>query len=134
MNKNIKNIIIIVVIVICGGVGYLLLFGNSKDSNSNSSLIISDSSISAQTVDAQISSDTAFLSTLLGLSNIKIDSQLFFSKSFNSLEDNTVEIVNDGRIGRPNPFAPFEDAASLDSTTSLPPTINTNTSSVNNNQ
>lgn len=125
MNKYIKDIIIIVIIVVGGGVGYLLLFGNSKDTNSNSSLSISDSSLSSSNVDAQISEDTAFLSTLLGLSNIKIDPQLFLNKTFSSLSDNTVEIVNNGVIGRTNPFAPLEgpetNIVTEDTGTLLPP-------------
>ncbi len=116
MSKNIKNIIITIVIVVGGGVGYLLLFGNSKDQNSNSSLSIYDSSIPSENIDTQISDDTAFLSTLLGLSEIKIDSQLFLNPTFNSLEDNTVEIVNSGVIGRENPFAPL-DGPEINTTT-----------------
>lgn len=123
MSKNIKNIIITIVIVVGGGVGYLLLFGNSKDQNNNSSLSIYDSSIPSENIDTQISDDTAFLSTLLGLSEIKIDSQLFLNQTFNSLEDNTVEIVNNGVIGRENPFAPLDGPeinTTTDSTVSLP--------------
>lgn len=124
MNKNIKNIIIVAIIVVGGGVGYLMLFGGSS-SDSNSSLSVS-SGISSENIDSQIANDTAFLATLLGLSGIKIDSQLFFSKTFSSLSDNTVEIVNNGTIGRENPFAPLdEDTTSVDpntdTITNIPP-------------
>lgn len=125
MNKNIKNIIIVVIIVVGGGIGYLMLFGGSSNNN-NSSLSVSSSSISSENIDSQIANDTAFLSTLLGLSGIKIDSQLFFSKTFSSLSDNTVEIVNNGTIGRDNPFAPLDNDTTIvdtksDTTTNIPP-------------
>jgi hypothetical protein len=54
----------------------------------------------------KISSDTAFLETLVSLNKIKVDPAIFTDESFKALKDNTVEIkpVVAGRI---NPFAPI---------------------------
>lgn len=55
----------------------------------------------------KISSDISFLTTLVSLKKIKIDTTLFTNKSFNALENNAVKIepVIPGRI---NPFAPID--------------------------
>jgi len=55
----------------------------------------------------KINSDTAFLSTLVSLKAIKIDTTIFESDSFKKLQNNSVKIepVLPGRI---NPFAPIE--------------------------
>lgn len=55
----------------------------------------------------KISSDISFLSTLISLKKIKIDTTLFTNISFNALQNNAVKIeqVTAGRI---NPFAPIE--------------------------
>jgi hypothetical protein len=60
---------------------------------------LSDSSVD------KISSDIAFLTTLVSLKRIKIDTKLFSNQSFNALENNSVKIepVKPGRV---NPFAP----------------------------
>ena len=55
----------------------------------------------------KISSDISFLTTLVSLKKIKIDTSLFTNKSFNALQNNAVKIepVIAGRI---NPFAPID--------------------------
>lgn len=54
----------------------------------------------------KISSDISFLTTLVTLKKIKIDTSIFQNNSFNKLENNSVKIeqVTPGRI---NPFAPI---------------------------
>jgi len=54
----------------------------------------------------KISSDISFLTTLVSLKRITIDTSIFSDKSFNSLKNNAVKI---DRIepGRSNPFAPI---------------------------
>ncbi len=104
----IKKIIIIAVIAIALGVAYQYFFSVDKKPVGSLSSSMGASARSIDAIDAQIASDTAFLSTLLGLSNITIDPTLFSSKSFSSLKDNNVPIVDDGIVGRPNPFAPID--------------------------
>lgn len=69
----------------------------------------SDSLASIQSSGAQenkISSDVSFLTTLVSLKNIKIDTTLFTNKSFNVLKDNAVKL-EPVVAGRANPFAPI---------------------------
>ncbi|MFA6251143.1 MAG: hypothetical protein WC603_00750 [Candidatus Paceibacterota bacterium] len=56
---------------------------------------------------SDITSDISFLSTLVALKTISIDTTLFSNKSFNLLIDNTVKI-EPVVPGRPNPFAPVD--------------------------
>ena len=74
-------------------------FGSSLTSSSG---VISDNSSSLEK--DKISADIAFLTTLVSLKKIKIDTSLFTNKSFNKLQNNMVKIeqVTPGRI---NPFA-----------------------------
>lgn len=54
----------------------------------------------------KISEDISFLTSLVALKQIKIDTTLFSDKSFNKLENNTVKI-EPVQAGRVNPFAPM---------------------------
>lgn len=54
----------------------------------------------------KISSDISFLTTLVTLKNIKIDTDFFNSKSFKVLKNNAVTI-QPTKPGRPNPFEPI---------------------------
>jgi hypothetical protein len=60
--------------------------------------------------------DTEFLSTLLNISKIKVDSTIFASPAFNSLADNNVPIRNEEVVGRTNPFAPLEGSQNIPNT------------------
>lgn len=75
-------------------------FGSSLASSASTDLAQMNTS-----GDSTISSDISFLTTLVSLKNIKIDTSLFSTKSFTTLKDNSVKIekVVAGRI---NPFAP----------------------------
>jgi hypothetical protein len=48
-----------------------------------------------------------FLSLLLGVKNIRLDDSIFSDPAFFSLRDSSIELVQDGSEGRPNPFAPL---------------------------
>lgn len=48
-----------------------------------------------------------FLTLLLSVKNIKLDSSIFSDIAFNSLRDSSIVLVPDGTEGRPNPFAQF---------------------------
>lgn len=54
----------------------------------------------------KINSDISFLTTLVSLKNIRIDTSIFSNSSFNRLKDNTIEIEK-VESGRTNPFAPI---------------------------
>ena len=130
--KLIKKIIIGVVVIIALFLLYLFFFGNSSSQNTpaNGSLLISSdtsSSTPASGVDSQISSDTSFISTLLGLNTITIDPSIFSNSAYTLLKDNTVPIVGTGIVGRVNPFAPFDATTPADTSTSIPTIVPTAT-------
>lgn len=108
-----KFLIISTIALFMGGV--YLYFSNDLSSKDivpvafGSSLTSSNGSTSAEAAVSQgdkISSDVSFLSTLVGLTRIKIDTDLFANKSFNRLENNAVQIEK-VTAGRKNPFAPI---------------------------
>ncbi len=112
MKPIIKNILIGLAIISAMIGGYYLLTGNSSPV---SSLVSSTGAGSAISLTAQITEDTAFLSTLIGLSGIKIDTAMFSSQTFSSLVDNQVKInsADEGIPGRLNPFAPIDAPVTL---------------------
>lgn len=57
-------------------------------------------------IDSQVSSDVAFLTTLIGIKNIKLDTSFFNSQSFKELKDNSIR-VGQATPGRINPFSPI---------------------------
>lgn len=85
----------------------------------------------------QLAEDTAFLSQLISLTNIKVDDSLFTDKAFGLLKDNNIKL-EPVPYGRTNPFSPTE--ASIASNTFVspvktnPPTSVTSTSAVLNGQ
>lgn len=111
MNKTSNKILIIlsVAILLLGVYVYFSNDLNVQAADSDSSLVSSQSNSPVSPLNSassdQISQDTAFLSTLISLTKIKIDTSIFSSTAFNSLNDNTV-ILESGIPGRPNPFAP----------------------------
>jgi len=54
-----------------------------------------------------ISSDTAFLASLMSLKDLKIDVSLFSNKSFMALQNNSIKI-EEVTPGRKNPFSPID--------------------------
>jgi len=61
---------------------------------------------SVTTIDSQVSSDVAFLTTLIAIKSIKLDTSFFNSKSFKELKDNSIR-VGQATPGRINPFNPI---------------------------
>jgi CCR4-NOT transcriptional regulation complex NOT5 subunit len=117
-----KFLIISTIALFMGGV--YLYFSNDLSSKDivpvafGSSLTSSNGSTSAEAAEVsqgeKISSDVSFLSTLVGLKKIKIDTALFANKSFNRLENNAVQIEK-VTAGRKNPFAPIGTGVSSSS-------------------
>jgi len=60
--------------------------------------------------DNKIASDVSFISTLVNLTKINIDTTLFENIAFQSLKDNTVKLESIPS-GRDNPFAPLESGS-----------------------
>ena len=109
-----KFLIISTIVILIGGA--YLYFSNDLNSGTivpvafGSSLTSStgvESLPASSSVGDKISSDISFLTTLVSLKKIKIDTSLFTNKSFNALQNNAVKIepVIAGRI---NPFAPID--------------------------
>jgi hypothetical protein len=105
MKSIIKNILIGLVII---GIILFAYYYFVDGKNDQGSSLSSNSGATILSVNNKISEDTAFLSTLIGLSSIRIDTSLFTSKSFSSLVDNHVSVGTVGTTGRSNPFAPIE--------------------------
>lgn len=84
-------------------------------------------SSSTTTQDDKIGEDISFLTTLVSLKNIKIDTSIFSDKYFNRLQNNAVKIEK-VTPGRTNPFAPIStstisiNTASLSKVVTDPPT------------
>jgi hypothetical protein len=108
-----KFLIISTIALLVGGV-YLYFSGELKSTEIvpvafGSSLVSSNIFTSSATDVSQsekISSDISFLTTLVSLKRIKIDTSLFTRKVFNQLQSNEVKIEK-VTAGRVNPFAPI---------------------------
>ena len=108
-----KFLIVSAIILLLGGV--YTYFSNSLNARA-ATPVSPNSAVSSQngvtplstlTTEDQISADTAFLATLTSLKKIKIDTSIFSSTGFKSLNDNTVNLEAVAP-GRPNPFAPID--------------------------
>ncbi len=97
------------------------LDANAADTSSTSSVSSQNGSSPASSLKAndKITVDTAFLSTLLSLTKIKIDTSIFSDKAFLALNDNTVNLEAIAP-GRPNPFAPIQAAVGVNTNTASP--------------
>lgn len=102
-----KFLIVFTIFVLLGGL--YLYFSNSIKSEAalTSSLDSSLQGTGLGTIDEKINSDIAFIATLASLTKIKIDTTLFTNKSFQNLNDNTVNLEA-GIPGRGNPFSPIK--------------------------
>ncbi|MFA5827717.1 MAG: hypothetical protein WC839_04495 [Candidatus Paceibacterota bacterium] len=109
-----KFLIISMIVILIGGA--YLYFSNDLNSGTIVPVAFGSSLTSSTGVESfpassfigdKISSDISFLTTLVSLKKIKIDTSLFTNKSFNALQNNAVKIepVIAGRI---NPFAPID--------------------------
>lgn len=105
-NKTKKIGIVIITLIILGIIFYY--FYNGTDKKDQTSYLDSQSDSIIGQSSEEIKNNTSFLTTLLSLNKITIDPTLFSTTAFKSLKDNTVEIVSDGVVGRPNPFIPFD--------------------------
>lgn len=117
-----KFLVLISIVILLSG-AYIYFYNGSKSEAANSSSSLSsslDSSLGDPNapVDNQIANETAFLSSLSLLKNIKIDTAIFTNKSFNLLKDNYVSL-EEVTPGRPNPFAPIDSNSFSSSNSSI---------------
>lgn len=112
MHRKYSNflIVIFVGVILLGVYSY---FYNSKseaslsDGSITSSLDTSNTTGSISTTDTKIAEDISFLTKLIMLKNIKIDSSLFQEQSFSKLIDNNI-VLDAVPYGRTNPFSPID--------------------------
>ena len=109
MFAKIKNIIIFLAI---GTIFVLIYIFFIKKTTPTDSLITSSSSdavgveqTGSTTENALVAED--FLSILLSVKSIKLDSSIFSDNAFQSLRDSSIILTPDGNEGRKNPFAPI---------------------------
>jgi len=89
-----KPIFVVIAIAILGAIVYFYYLGGSSSNSSTDS-------------DPQASAEASRVLALLNqIQGLRIDSSLFSSAAFKSLQDFTVAIPTDD-VGRVNPFAPL---------------------------
>lgn len=101
MSEKTKNITIVVVLVIAVFIVYSVTFKGDGPAD----LLISQS---VSDVDAESTVVREFLALLNTLNNLSLDTSIFQDPIFNSLRDESVQLIDQPR-GRRNPFAPLEE-------------------------
>ena len=116
MSNGLKIFLIILILAVFGAIAYFLLGDGEYSLNvapTSSPLQTSDSQpVSGLTPSntAEIDADQIgqeFLTQLLNIRSIKLREDIFSRPAFISLTDFTIELIQLGNEGRPNPFAPF---------------------------
>lgn len=108
MNPKTKNIIILVGVAVVLILIYIFFIkkGPAPDTSLTSSTGTSIPS-NDSTLNETLNIDTNFVSVLLNVKNLKLDSSIFTDPAFLALRDGSITLVQDGTQGRPNPFAPI---------------------------
>lgn len=112
-----KFLIVFVITIIFGGL--YVYSSNSLKSEAALSSSLGNSLPQSSSSDDKIASDISFISTLVNLNRITIDTTLFENKAFQLLKDNTVKL-EPVPSGRENPFAPLESGSFASSPYSSP--------------
>lgn len=112
---NHKKILVIIILIILVFVGYGFYVSNKKSSNAN----VSKQSVTASSVQASLEGPgKEFVTQLLAIQNINFKLDLFKDPVYIGLQDFSREIIPQP-IGRPNPFAPFDDESRTNSPTNI---------------
>jgi hypothetical protein len=108
MKKGLKTILIVVGVLVIAIVIYSVLSGGGEEQSTG--LVSTNSSQPVTIQNQQVSGfevGQEFVSLLLSLRGISLDTNLFQDPAFQSLDDKTVLFQDPGGEGRPNPFAPI---------------------------
>ena len=115
MKKTYKKFLIVSTVFIIVGIFYSYLSNEVKSneivsvaygSSLASSAAEAENTSALASLGDKITSDISFLTSLVSLKKITIDTTIFTNQSFNSLRNNSVELVPVSP-GRQNPFAPI---------------------------
>lgn len=120
MTSKVKNIIIFVAVGIALVLIYIFFIKKGPEENALISTSPIEAVPSANVSNQNISINQDFLSLLLNVKNIKLNTAIFSDLAFTSLHDSSIVLVPDGTEGRPNPFAPIGS----DNLAPPPPLIN----------
>ncbi len=124
MPFNIRNLIIFLAIgVALSSVYYFFIRSSEPASNLVTNSVASGVPGDTANVNTATQNELAqnFLSLLLNVKDINLNTDIFADRSFNSLIDSSIVITQDGSPGRPNPFAQFgADAIENPATSSAP--------------
>jgi len=138
MKKTItRNIIIIVVVVALGAGGYILFFQNNQNASTNALQTTTNTGAISTDGSAATGTDNVgqdFLTQVLNIQSIKLDTALFSNKAFTVLQDFNLPIPPDTNPGRQNPFAPLGSDSTVVSTqvsTGNPSSVTATTSTLN---
>lgn len=112
MAPKIKNIIIFVTVAAVFFLIYLFVIKPSPEDAGLVSTPASLPDVNGVPLDTGMSEETSvvardFLTLLLSVKNIKLESPIFSDPAFISLRDSSITLIPDGTEGRPNPFAQF---------------------------
>ncbi len=99
-SKNIQAIVIIITLVLFVGGAYLYFSGSGAPITSDLTAVAPDAS-GQQVLSKQL------LSALSSLSSLKLNTDFFKDKAFNSLVDYS-EAIKEDPLGRDNPFLPVQ--------------------------
>lgn len=112
---NHKKILIVIILLILIFVGYGFYISNNKSSSAS----VSKQPISASSVQSSLEGPgKEFVTQLLAIQNINFKLDLFKDPVYIGLQDFSREIIPQP-IGRPNPFAPFDDESRTNSPTTI---------------
>lgn len=123
MNPKTKNIIILVGVAVVLILIYVFFIKKSPTADTSLTSTTGATLPSNTGVTSGVpNTDTSFVSVLLSVKNLHLDTSIFTDPAFLSLEDGSITLVQDGTQGRPNPFAPIgsETVAPSSSATTLP--------------
>ena len=112
MSSTIKNIILFLGIGIALVVLYFFIFKSGKKEEDFATSVDLGTGTTTTTFPETLPEEKAeiaraFLSDLLSIRNIGLNADVFSEVTFSSLRDAGVVLIQDGKEGRPNPFAPI---------------------------
>ena len=112
MSKKVKNILIFVAIGLALVLVFILVGPKDEEPaiySSENDILPTTSGVSGANVGLEPERANRILSLLLSARNITLDASVFDDIAFDSLEDSTVDLAQDGTEGRINPFAPINE-------------------------